>query len=186
MTEINFTEIIWCKDNEIKFQISFKSECIKLLSVGIAVFKPLHVWSSKEATGNEEKKIMHKARLGTALGAQGSGWARRQALGRRRWGIWRRLSARVCAGLAGGRRTLVRALGRAGRWGAGASGRLGRVRQARVRQASGSRRGAGLAGRQARGLAMGCALGALGLFLTQFDSVLFLSRFLDIIREPGS
>ena len=29
----------------------------KLLSVGIAVFKPLHVWSSKEATGNEEKKI---------------------------------------------------------------------------------------------------------------------------------
>ena len=32
----------------------------------------------------------------------------------------------------------------------------------------------------------GCALGALGLFLTLFDSVLFLSRFLDIVREPGS
>ena len=32
----------------------------------------------------------------------------------------------------------------------------------------------------------GCALGALGLFLTRFDSVLFLSQFLDIVREPGS
>ena len=31
-----------------------------------------------------------------------------------------------------------------------------------------------------------CALGALGLFLARFDSVLFLSQFLDIIREPGS
>ena len=34
--------------------MNFKSELIKLLSVGIAVFKPLHVWSSKEATGNEK------------------------------------------------------------------------------------------------------------------------------------
>ena len=32
----------------------------------------------------------------------------------------------------------------------------------------------------------GCALGALSLFLTRFDSVLFLSQFLDIVREPGS
>ena len=32
----------------------------------------------------------------------------------------------------------------------------------------------------------GCALGALGLFLTRFDLVLFLSQFLDIVREPGS
>ena len=31
-----------------------------------------------------------------------------------------------------------------------------------------------------------CALGALSLFLTRFDSVLFLSQFLDIVREPGS
>ena len=37
-----------------------------------------------------------------------------------------------------------------------------------------------------RGLATGCALGALGLFSIRFDSVLFLSRFLDIVREPGS
>ena len=34
--------------------------------------------------------------------------------------------------------------------------------------------------------AVGCALGALNLFLTRFDSVLFLSQFLDIVREPGS
>ena len=34
--------------------------------------------------------------------------------------------------------------------------------------------------------AVGCALGALSLFLTRFDSVLFLSQFLDIVREPGS
>ena len=32
----------------------------------------------------------------------------------------------------------------------------------------------------------GCALGALDLFLARFDSVLFLSQFLDIVREPGS
>ena len=32
----------------------------------------------------------------------------------------------------------------------------------------------------------GCALGALSLFLTRFDSVPFLSQFLDIVREPGS
>ena len=34
--------------------------------------------------------------------------------------------------------------------------------------------------------AAGCALGALSLFLTRFDSVLFLSQILDIVREPGS
>ena len=32
----------------------------------------------------------------------------------------------------------------------------------------------------------GCALGALNLLLTRFDSVLLLSQFLDIVREPGS
>ena len=32
----------------------------------------------------------------------------------------------------------------------------------------------------------GCALGALNLFLARFDSVLFMSQFLDIVREPGS
>ena len=31
-----------------------------------------------------------------------------------------------------------------------------------------------------------CVLGALSLFLTRFDSVLFLSQFLDTVHEPGS
>ena len=30
---------------------------------------------------------------------------------------------------------------------------------------------------------VGCAL---SLFFSRFDSILFLSRFLDIVREPGS
>ena len=38
---------------------------------------------------------------------------------------------------------------------------------------------------RAAGLA-GFALDALNLFLTRFDSVLFLIQFLDIVREPGS
>ena len=50
---------------------------------------------------------------------------------------------------------------------------------------AGGRRARGRA-RQARGLATGCALGALGLFSYRFDSVFFLSQFLDIVRELGS
>ena len=34
--------------------------------------------------------------------------------------------------------------------------------------------------------AVGCALGVLSLFLTRFDSVLFLSQFLDTVHKPGS
>ena len=62
------------------------------------------------------------------------------------------------------------------RWGAqGAGAAVGaRARGAHGAQALGPRAG------------QGCALGALGLFFTRFDSVLFLSRFLDIVREPGS
>ena len=45
--------------------------------------------------------------------------------------------------------------------------------------------GAGRAARRAAGPA-GCALGVLDLFSTRFDSVLFLSQFLDIVRETGS
>ena len=60
----------------------------------------------------------------------------------------------------------------------------------RARQgAAGARQARGLgAGRTAWacGLALGCALGALGLFSIRIDSVLFLSQFLDIVREPGS
>ena len=89
------------------------------------------------------------------------------------------------------RRTGLAELWCAGRRAARARGRQarGRGRQVRAWQASGSRRG------RARGRAswaagaragQGCALGALDLFLARFDSVLFLSQFLDIVRELGS
>ena len=99
----------------------------------------------------------------------------------------------ACVGLAGGNwaqqelgeRARCRRAGRA----AGAAG----ARAVGARGARGSRSGrAGQgwlgAGRVAwaRGLALGCALGALGLFLARFDWIFFLSQFLDIVREPGS
>ena len=93
------------------------------------------------------------------------GWARRGCRARR-----------ACAGSASGRQgERRRARGerrrqtRRARWTA-LQRRAGRPRQ-------------GAAGRGARRLALGCAL---GLFSIQIDSVLFLSRFLDIVREPGS
>ena len=68
------------------------------------------------------------------------------------------------------------ALGATGARGAG-QGRAGRGRGTR-----------GIAG--ARGLGsqpgQGCAIGALSLFLTRFDSVLFLSQFLDTVHEHCS
>ena len=67
--------------------------------------------------------------------------------------------------------------GGAGRAGAGALGGTG-VLQAGV--------GYGRA-RPGRAVGpVGCALGALSLFLARFDSILFLSRFFDIVRAPGS
>ena len=110
----------------------------------------------------------------TALGAQGTRGARRLA--------WGAVGAQACG-------AHCRRSGRA----AGAAGARGARQQARARGA----REAGLAGRQARGLgaghaawerglALGCALDALGLFFARFDSVFFLSKFLDIVREPGS
>ena len=83
------------------------------------------------------------------------------------------------------RRACVGAERAAGRAGVGRSGRT----SARQGAAAGvGARGAGLAGRAtwAHWLALGCALGALGLFLARFDSVFFLSQFLDIVRKPGS
>ena len=90
------------------------------------------------------------------------GWACRQGRsGGRRVGVRRR--ARRWQGLAGTARGLRAGVRQAlaGRW-------------ARVAWALGARPG------------QGCALGTLGLFLTRFDSILFLSRFLDIVCEPGS
>ena len=73
--------------------------------------------------------------------------------------------ARGTAGARGGAQVRQQALGGtgAGAQGAGASGR-------------GSRRGAQAWARPRRAVGpTGCALGALSLFLTRFDSVLFLS-----------
>ena len=76
-------------------------------------------------------------------------------------------------GGARGRRALQQERGTHGRQARGASD---------SRRGDHSAAGAGLAAQRAAGPA-GCAL---GLFLTRFDSVLFLSQFLDIVREPGS
>ena len=84
--------------------------------------------------------------------------------------------------------------GRAGHAGQGAAGARQETGRAGSRRAGGRREGVrhgahGLgAGRAAwaSGLATGCALGALGLFSIRLDSVLFLSQFLGIVREPGS
>ena len=91
---------------------------------------------------------------------------------------------------AGARATGTRAVGArtAGALAAGVPVARARAAGARRAGAGGARQGAASAraGRWARGLATGCALGALGLFSIRFESVLFLSRFLDIVREPGS
>ena len=74
----------------------------------------------------------------------------------------------------------AQAVGARGAWRAGGWGarRHGRATGSRWAQ-QGSRPG------RAAG-PVGCALGALSLFLARLDSILFLSRFLDIVREPGS
>ena len=73
--------------------------------------------------------------------------------------------------------------------------RMGRANGRRVGRADGRRAGAqqgtegarqGRAGCSAwaRGLATGCALGALGLFSIRFDLVFFLSRFWTLFVNP--
>ena len=89
------------------------------------------------------------------------------------------------AGLGAGRRRAndtERARGALGTRGDGrpGTGRHGRAGRSRARGAQQGTR----PGHAAR--PVGCALGALSLFLARFDSVLFLSRFLDIVREPDS
>ena len=61
----------------------------------------------------------------------------------------------------------------------------GRCDMARRTRSRALRHGAGRAA-WACCWAVGCAPCAFSLFLTRFDSVLFLSQFLDIVREPGS
>ena len=123
-------------------------------------------WAGKEAMSRYNYCIVTEAKRGR--------WAGAGRAGARAWARGRALQAAGRAGVERSGRAGVRSgtAGRAGSWVAGARQR-----------AAGAR--AGRAG-WARGLALGCALGALGLFSIHFDSVLFLSRFLDVVREPGS
>ena len=84
---------------------------------------------------------------------------------------------------------------RAGRSGGCAGCVGGRVGRAAAPRQGSAGRAAGARGAHCTGVgraawaccwATGCALGALSLFLNRFDSVLFLSQFLGIVREPGS
>ena len=110
--------------------------------------------------------------LGALLGAQAAG---AQGAGRESAGRWR--AARV------GARQERQARGCTGGRGAG----VGARRRARSAWQERGRRAAEAArAREACCWPTGCALGALSLFLAWFDSVLFLSQFLDIVREPGS
>ena len=115
---------------------------------------------------------------------------RRSRRGARRWvrGAQKAGAERaaVGAGACGSRRRGAQA---------GARQQARRARQAGARREAlgrGARRWAGARG-AGQGRAAwaccwltGCALGALSLFLTRFDLVLFLSQFLGIVREPGS
>ena len=118
--------------------------------------------------GVQEAKLYRNTKLYCDRKARqlGRRWARRRG----------RLGTQV-DGRAGGRR-------------AAAGRRRRRATAARGKRAAGARQRAVGArpGRWARGRACcGLALGfALGLFSIRIDSVLFLSRFLDIVREPGS
>ena len=108
-----------------------------------------------------------------AVSRHGAGLGSRRA--RRRWvHCWAR---RAREGRSGGRR---RTLG-TGHVGAGHAGGA-QAHGARGAGSSSARQGAAGRGRErqgaawARGLAKGCALGALSLFLALFDSVFFLSQ----------
>ena len=100
------------------------------------MFKPLHVWSSKEATGNEGKKMVQNLKwatahlsIGYALGARALGvrgdrvpgarqaragggtrhWARGIAQGRREWR--RHAQGRTCEGARRRRAAQARRVG---------------------------------------------------------------------------
>ena len=102
---------------------------------------------------------------------------------------------RAAAGGMGARGRCSTQAGRAGRAAADGMGTRGRcsTQEGRAGHAGARARALqqvrGARGTQAwvrPGRAVGPVGCALGLFLTRFDSVLFLSRFLDIVREPGS
>ena len=102
-------------------------------------------------------------------------------------------SKRARAGRATGRHGAQRACGREGAVGAqggrraglqvrGAAGARGSRRVGRNKGAQGAWQGRGLGALLANGLCTWCTQPVLA----QFDSVLFLSQFLDFVRELGS
>ena len=108
-----------------------------------------------------------RAGIGVGRGALGAG---RHGQARTQQGTWRCDKARGARGQTRGAR---------------ADERGARAEERGVRGPQGARHG-----RWARGLGvlLGCGLctWCTQPFLTRFDSVLFLSRFLDTVREPGS
>ena len=122
---------------------------------------------TKNCIVTEAVGLAGRAEHWAALARRRGRWgAQARVLGR--WGVQQALRC------AAGRWARGRAAGARGAWQAGAG------RAASRRWACGARAA------WARGLALGCALGALDLFSIRFDSVLFLSRFLNVVREPGS
>ena len=104
---------------------------------------------------------------------------RRARAARKRWALGRRWARLARQALGAGAGRACRQAG-AGHAGAGRACERGVGSQGTGVQGAGATRHG-----RAQG-ALGYALGALSLFLTQFDSILFLSQFLDIVREPGS
>ena len=106
--------------------------------------------------------------------------SRRLGAGRARHAGWARRRGSQAGARELGRGTGPRGVRQAG---AGRAGHTPHRRWAHGRWVRA--RGAGVRPRHAS-WDVGCALGALSLFLTRFDSVLFLSQFLDTVHEPGS
>ena len=120
--------------------------------------------------------VLQAGRLGWLVVSQyskGVLWLGKGLLGESRYKICIVTEAASLAGCAG--------------WAqAGAGRRRARAERGEEAGARGGRRTSAQRAAWAGCWAMGCALGALSLFLTRFDSVMFLSQFLDIVREPGS
>ena len=123
-----------------------------------------------------------------ALGPGGGAWALSAhwgwASGRRALahGTGRRALQQACGGherQARGRHDRHTRGARGSRRGARAAAGLGHARHAGAGRGRGARPGHAVG-------PTGYALGALGLLLTRFDSLLFLSQFLDIVHQPGS
>ena len=126
----------------------------------------------------------HGAGQGVGHAAKRAGHAGRQARGARTAGE-RQAGARKVSGKRARCRRVAAGAGAQGRR-QRCAGSAGRVRQGRCRRTAHARKARGMGTGRAAGRAVGPAGCALGLFSTRFDSVLFLSQFLDIVRENSS